>query len=165
MEFDLRRATPADVDAIMAIETATFENDAWSPDSMLSELESDNTFYLVAYAPAHPKILVGYAGLLAPDGGEEADVQTIAVAPSARRQGLGREFMVRLIAEAVARQATEVFLEVRADNPTARALYDSLGFDQIAIRKNYYQPDNVDAQVMRLVLDSTPEDDEELDDE
>lgn len=164
MEFDLRRATPADVDAIMAIETATFENDAWSPDSMLSELESDNTFYLVAFDPAHPKILVGYAGLLAPDGSEEADVQTIAVAPAARRHGLGREFMVRLIAEAVARGAAEVFLEVRADNPSARALYDSLGFNQIAVRKHYYQPDDVDAQVMRLVLD-VGDDDDEADDE
>jgi ribosomal protein S18 acetylase RimI-like enzyme len=58
--------------------------------------------------------------------------------------------MESLITEADARGAAQVFLEVRADNPNARALYDSLGFEQIAVRKNYYQPDNVDAQVMRL---------------
>jgi ribosomal-protein-alanine acetyltransferase len=160
MQFDLRRATPADVEAIMAIETATFDHDAWSTESMLSELESDHTFYLVALDPAHPDALAGYAGLLAPSGSPEADIQTIAVEPSARRHGLGREFMVRLIAEAVSRGASEVFLEVRADNPPARALYDSLGFEQIAVRKRYYQPDNVDAQVLRLVLERAEADDE-----
>jgi N6-L-threonylcarbamoyladenine synthase/ribosomal-protein-alanine N-acetyltransferase len=43
-----------------------------------------------------------------------------------------------------------VFLEVRADNPGARALYESLGFAEIAVRPDYYQPDGVDAVIMRL---------------
>ena len=44
-----------------------------------------------------------------------------------------------------------MFLEVRADNPVARSLYDSLGFDEIGIRKGYY-PGGVDAVVMRLAV-------------
>jgi [ribosomal protein S18]-alanine N-acetyltransferase len=150
MDFELRRATPADVATIMALETATFAQDAWSSESMLSELESEHTYYLFAFDPQHPEVLAGYAGLLAPEGSPDAEVQTIAVAPDARRFGLGRVLMESLITEADARGAAQVFLEVRADNPNARALYDSLGFEQIAVRKNYYQPDNVDAQVMRL---------------
>jgi len=165
MDFELRRATPDDLRSIMALETATFRNDAWSTESMLSELESEYTYYLFAFDPQHPESLAGYAGLFAPEGAPDAEVQTIAVEPDARRHGLGRLLMQRLITEADARGAAQVFLEVRADNPAARTLYDSLGFEQIAVRKNYYQPDNVDAQVMRLDLanaDAEPldEDDE-----
>jgi [ribosomal protein S18]-alanine N-acetyltransferase len=152
MAFELRIATPDDLDAIMALETATFETDAWSSESMSSELASEHTYYLFAFDPATPDDLAGYGGLLAPEGSGEADIQTLAVAPTARRHGLGRSLVTSLLAEAATRGAAEVFLEVRADNPNARALYDSLGFEQIAVRTKYYQPDGVDAQVMRVTL-------------
>lgn len=163
MDFDLRRATIADLDSIMVLETSTFTTDAWSPDTMAGELSSEHTFYLVAIDSDSLAAFAGYAGLLAPEGSRDADIQTIAVAPFARRRGLGRLMMQQLIEEARDRGAEQVFLEVRADNPNARALYESLGFEQLAVRKNYYQPDNVDAQVMRLVLenDDDPEDDDE----
>jgi ribosomal protein S18 acetylase RimI-like enzyme len=60
--------------------------------------------------------------------------------------------MVALLDEARSRDAAEVFLEVRADNPNAQQLYASLGFEQIAVRAQYYQPDGVDAHIMRLDL-------------
>jgi len=153
----LHRATLDDLDAIMALETSTFASDAWSRSMMRDELASPHGYYLVADgeagaggAPPHP--LAGYAGLLAPAGSGQADIQTIAVAPEARRHGLGRALVVALLDEARAREAAEVFLEVRADNPNARALYDSLGFEQIAVRPQYYQPDGVDAHIMRREL-------------
>jgi ribosomal-protein-alanine acetyltransferase len=152
MDFELRVATLADVDAIMELETATFESDAWSMESMSSELASPHTYYLFAFDPATPDVLEGYGGLLAPEDSGDADIQTLAVAPPARRHGLGRTLVIALLAEAAARGAGEVFLEVRADNPNARALYDSLGFEQIAVRAKYYQPDGVDAQIMRVLL-------------
>jgi [ribosomal protein S18]-alanine N-acetyltransferase len=149
--FELRVATPDDIDAIMALETSTFTTDAWSAESMSSELASPHTYYLFAFDPARPEALAGYGGLLAPAGGD-GDIQTLAVDPAARRRGLGRTLVTALIDEARRRGAREVFLEVRADNPGARALYDSLGFEQIALRAKYYQPDGVDAQIMRVVL-------------
>jgi [ribosomal protein S18]-alanine N-acetyltransferase len=152
MAFELRPATPDDVDAIMALETSTFTSDAWSAESMRSELASAHTYYLFAFDPATPDALAGYGGLLAPKGSGDGDIQTLAVAENARRNGLGRTLVTALIAEAAARGATQVFLEVRADNPGARALYDSLGFEQIAVREKYYQPDGVDAQIMRVRL-------------
>ena len=156
----LRRATLDDLDAIMRLETSTFASDAWSRGTMRAELGSRHGYYLVAEgaggddaAASHPDApLLGYAGLLAPLGSGQADIQTIAVAPGARRHGLGRALMVALLDEARRREAREVFLEVRADNPTAQALYDSLGFEQIAVRPQYYQPDGVDAHIMRLEL-------------
>lgn len=149
MTARLRGATPADLDAIMAIETATFPEDAWSSSAMRAELGSQHAWYLVAEdAEADPPI-VGYAGLLAPRGTGQADVQTIAVHESARGTGVGRRLLDALLGEAAARGAEEVFLEVRADNPLARGLYERSGFVEIAVRPHYYQPSGVDGVVMR----------------
>ena len=136
----------------MRLERDTFGSDAWSAESMRSELESPHTHYLVAHPLDASGEIDGYAGLLAPSGATEADIQTIAVAGRARRRGLGRTLMNALIAEARERGAREVFLEVRADNPGAIELYRGLGFEQLAVRAAYYQPDGVDALVMRLRL-------------
>lgn len=150
--WQLRRATVDDLDAIMALETELFESDAWSRPMMKAELVDRHGYYLVAFPVGNPETVSGYAGLRAPLREPQADIQTIGVAPSARRQGLGRVFMLRLIDEARERGATDVFLEVRADNPGAQALYTSLGFEQIAVRPQYYQPDGVDAVIMKLAI-------------
>lgn len=154
--WQLRRATLDDVTAIMELERSTFTTDAWSEKSMRSEVAGEYGYYLVAFEPEHPERIDGYAGLLAPLGAIEGDIQTIAVAPTARRNGLGRTLMLALIGEARKRGAREVFLEVRADNPGAQTLYLQLGFEEIGVRPRYYQPDGVDALVMRLVV-PTPE--------
>jgi ribosomal-protein-alanine acetyltransferase len=153
--WQLRRAGTDDLDAIMRIETSVFTTDAWTTDAMRADLASEHCYYLVALpaddAPSSDAI-VGYAGLLAPRGAKEGDIQTIAVAPDARRAGLGRALMSGLLNEARRRGAREVFLEVRADNPHAEALYASLGFERLGVRPGYYQPDNVDAIVMRAAV-------------
>lgn len=150
--WQLRRASADDLDAIMALENELFTTDAWSRDTMRAELADSNGYYLVAFPPDEPTRIDGYAGLRAPLRAQQADIQTIGVAPVSRRQGLGRVFMLRLIDEARDRGAIEVFLEVRADNPGAQALYESLGFERIAVRPKYYQPDGVDAVIMRLAI-------------
>ena len=152
MTWQLRRATTDDLDPIMQLETGTFGNDAWTSDGMLSDLKNPQCYYLVAERVGFPGVIDGYAGLFAPEGANEGDIQTIAVAQSARRGGLGRTLMQSLIAEARKRGAAQVFLEVRADNPGAQHLYETLGFEQIAVRVAYYQPDGVDANVMRLAV-------------
>ena len=154
--YQLRRADAADVPAIMELERSIFVSDAWSERSMLSEVTGQHGYYLVAFDPDDPGTIDGYAGLLAPRGGGEGDIQTIAVAPRARRRGLGRALMRALIGEARNRGAREVFLEVRADNPGAQTLYQQLGFEEIGVRPKYYQPDGIDAIVMRLTI-PTPE--------
>jgi len=154
--WQLRRATVDDVEAIMELERTTFTTDAWSEHSMRTEIAGEHGYYLVAFEPEHPERLDAYAGLLAPRGAIEGDIQTIAVAPRARRNGLGRTLMLALIGEARKRGAREVFLEVRADNPGAQKLYRDLGFEEIGVRPRYYQPDDVDAIVMRLNI-PTPE--------
>ncbi|MDH6179950.1 ribosomal-protein-alanine N-acetyltransferase [Microbacteriaceae bacterium SG_E_30_P1] len=150
--WQLRRAAPEDLDPIMAIEEDVFGTDAWSRENMAAELVDRFGYYLVAFPVGVPEQVDAYAGLRAPRGEPQADIQTIAIVPSARRQGLGRVLMGALIDEARRRGARELFLEVRADNPGAQALYDSLGFEAIAVRPRYYQPDGVDAIIMRLTI-------------
>lgn len=149
--MSVRRADVRDLEAIMAIERASFPSDAWSREMMTAELDSIFAAYYIAELDGE---IVGYAGLRHLDGQTDADVQTIAVTEGARRNGLGRELLRTLMAEARDRKAREMFLDVRDDNPVAQALYESEGFVEIGRRAKYYQPDGVDAIVMRAPLHS-----------
>ncbi len=143
----IRVATEADLENIMLLEHECFATDAWSRENMHFEIMAHHTAYAVVYENDK---LIAYAGLSKVPGSQQSDIQTIAVSPAARGRGLGKALMTHLIGEARKQHATEMFLEVRADNPVAQALYLSLGFEHIDTRKNYYQPDGVDAWVMRL---------------
>jgi ribosomal-protein-alanine acetyltransferase len=145
----IRPAAPADLDAIMALERASFPSDAWSDAMMREELRSPHGYYLVDVLADR---LIGYAGLRAAAGARDADIQTITVADTMRGRGRGRALLAALLEEAARREVREVFLEVRADNPVAHALYASEGFLEIARRPHYYQPDDIDAVVMKLDL-------------
>lgn len=143
----LRRATSADLGAIMALERASFPTDAWSDAMMREELSSPHGWYVVDDEAGR---ILGYAGLRAARGGTDADIQTIAIAEASRGRGRGRTLLRALLGEAAERGVHDVFLEVRADNPVAQALYASEGFLEVGRRPRYYQPDDVDAVVMKL---------------
>ncbi|SFI68154.1 MULTISPECIES: ribosomal protein S18-alanine N-acetyltransferase [Microbacterium] len=145
----LRTATASDLAAIMDLERTSFPTDAWSEAMMSAELASPHGRYVVDESGGR---LLGYAGVRAVQGAGDADIQTIAIAEAARGHGRGRALLTELLRTAHERGAREVFLEVRADNPVATALYASEGFTEIARRPRYYQPDDVDAVVMQLDL-------------
>lgn len=145
----LRGATIADLDAIMRIETRSFPSDAWSAETMAAELASPHGRYLVDDVDG---VVVGYGGVRALQGGADADIQTIALDADHRGSGRGRMLLRALLDAARQRGAREIFLEVRADNPVAERLYLSEGFAEIGRRPRYYQPDGVDAIVMRADL-------------
>ena len=147
--FLIRPATERDLLEIMNIEHECFATDAWLSETMHYELLANHTHYFVLLEGDR---VLGYAGLSKLPSSEQSDVQTIAVRPSARGRGFGRALMDQLLNTAITERASEVFLEVRADNPVAQRLYESLGFKQIDLRRAYYQPDGVDAVVMRLEL-------------
>lgn len=133
----------------MDLERASFPTDAWSEAMMRAELASPHGRYLVVEEAGR---LLGYGGVRVVRGAADADIQTIAIAAGARGRGYGRSLLTELLATAREGGAREVFLEVRADNPVAAALYASEGFREIARRPRYYQPDDVDAVVMTLDL-------------
>ncbi|MHC6593636.1 ribosomal protein S18-alanine N-acetyltransferase [Arthrobacter sp. C152] len=140
-----------DVPAVEALEQQLFPIDAWPLQMFLDELAQPETRrYLVAETGGR---IVGYAGLMCIE--PIADVQTIAVVPDYEGRGIGTALLTMLIAEARRRWATEVLLEVRADNPRAQHLYVRFGFEQIHVRRRYYR-DGADALIMRLQLAESP---------
>jgi [ribosomal protein S18]-alanine N-acetyltransferase len=163
---------PGDLAAVLELEHELFPDDAWTPEMFADEVSqpADSRFYLVAeQAPARDPAmdqesavsgagprLAGYAGMMfvpgVPGHGGTADVLTIAVSAATWGNGIGSALLAALMAEARRRRCTEVFLEVRKDNPRARGLYLRRGFAEIGVRRGYYQPANVDAIVMRKDL-------------
>lgn len=146
--MDYRLLTEQDLDSVMALERTIFARDAWSPKSMLSEIESPSGFYLGVFDGD----LVGYAGLSTIPGSFSSDIQTIGVKSEYQGKGIGKELMRRVLEKAKTLGSEQVMLEVRADNPIAEGLYSSLGFVEVSVRKRYYQPDDVDAHIMRLEI-------------
>jgi [ribosomal protein S18]-alanine N-acetyltransferase len=166
----LRPMLATDLAAVLEVEHELFPEDAWSPEMFQDEVSqpAQARLYLVAeggdvrYGPggAGPgggAGLAGYAGMMfvpgAPgkDGGT-ADVLTIAVTRASWGKGIGSALLGALVGEARRRGCTSVFLEVRKDNPRARGLYLRRGFEEIGVRRGYYQPSGVDAIVMRKDL-------------
>lgn len=153
-----------DVERVIPLERALFGDTAWTAESFWSELaHPESRCYLVVEGCVVEDgivegcvvedgpgggALLGYAGLMV--SGTEADVQTVAVAPSTQGRGLGALLLRELVGEAGRRGAAAVLLEVRADNEPAIALYRRHGFERIGVRRRYYQPGDVDALVMRL---------------
>lgn len=85
----------------------------------------------------------------------EAELLTLAVAPEARRRGLGRKLVARFLYQARLRGAETAFLEVAADNAAAMTLYARAGFARAGLRRGYYRtPEGaaVDAVVMARAL-------------
>jgi ribosomal-protein-alanine N-acetyltransferase len=80
---------------------------------------------------------------------------TIAVRPTERRRGLGRRLLTAVIDRVREAGARTLFLEVGADNPPARALYEAMGFRVIGRRPAYYRRGDgppAAALIMRLTL-------------
>ena len=149
----LRPMIPADLTNVLALERELFPEDSWSPEMFAEEIVQPpaSRLYLVAEESV-TGTLTGYAGMLFVPGGGQADVLTIAVAPHRWGHGVGSALLGALIQAADDRGCAEVFLEVREDNPRARGLYLRRGFEEIGVRRGYYQPSGVDAIVMRKDL-------------
>lgn len=151
MSVTLREMTVSDIPEVHKLETELFPEDAWPLAAFESELAQSETRNYWVYV-SEGKV-VGYAGLctVLPI----SDVQTIAISPEFQGQGLGRKLLTLLVETAKERNALDVMLEVRFDNPTAIALYESTGFVTIHRRVGYYKG-GVDALIMRLQLDALP---------
>jgi ribosomal-protein-alanine N-acetyltransferase len=82
----------------------------------------------------------------------EAELLNLAVAPEHRRHGIGRQLVEAVMEHTRQNGARKLFLEVRASNAGACALYASLGFSDAGSRKNYYHDPVENALVLSRVL-------------
>ena len=139
MGIIIRKMSPADVGAVYAIELDCFLSEAWARADF--ENLADGVFCsLVADCEG---TVCGYICGSCVEG--EAEIGSIAVAKDYRRMGIARELMAEL--ERIT-DPQKTYLEVRVSNAPARALYKSLGFEEIAIRRRYYDNPPEDAIVM-----------------
>lgn len=142
----LRELDISHLPAIARLEREVFSLSPWSDDAIRGELSAPNRQYFGLFLDAE---LIGYAGLALQPLEFKADIHTIAVADCYRGQGLGKLLLLELINRARAAGSEQLMLEVRAQNTAAISLYKKHGFEQIAIRTNYYQPENEDALILR----------------
>ncbi len=116
---------------------AELEKETFSMPQSLSELEkmlcSDSNVLLVAKCGGEN---AGYIGAYTVC--RESDIVTVAVAPRFRRCGIARALLIELF-ERLREKSDTLFLEVRESNSAARALYTSLGFAEIGVRRGYYK--------------------------
>jgi ribosomal-protein-alanine N-acetyltransferase len=143
-----RPAVYRDLRAVAAIERAVFP-DPWSHGMFAAHLRyGPPEMFLVAESP--DGALLGYALMRAVM--DESELLNIAVAPSARRRGVGIALLRAAMATCAAHGAERMLLEVRQSNVAARALYEAHGFAAVGRRRGYYHSPREDAVIMRAEM-------------
>jgi ribosomal-protein-alanine N-acetyltransferase len=151
----VRAATLPDVEAVARIEQASF-GDPWSRAAFVSLVGNPAVYFIVAELTPSP-LGVGVAGyLIAWFVLDEAEIANVAVSSALRGHGVGGRLLDVALAEARHRGVERTFLEVRASNTAAQALYASRGFAAIGRRRNYYLHPVEDALVLRRVVPGAP---------
>lgn len=140
----IRPMTAADVPSVAAMEKLCF-SDPWSASSIASELDNPLSLWLVWEEDGAAAAYLGVQRVP-----PQADVMNVAVSPALRRRGIARALFAEL--ERRLPQIDELFLEVRASNSGAIALYRTLGFEQVGRRPNYYLDPREDALILRKEL-------------
>lgn len=149
MSTAIRRAGTADAEVLAAIHAMAFPApEAWSRDVFDMQLALPNVYGLIHDAGGF--ILMRRAA-------DEADILTLAVAPTVRRSGIAQTLLGKATVVAASQGVRTVFLEVSVANIAARELYTKTGFVRVGLRRLYYS-DRSDALVLRLDLTSAVED-------
>lgn len=141
----LRDAAAADViDAVVALETESFTN-PWSRDTLVWELENSDVTRVHVLRDDDGAIVAFSVCWIIFD---ELHINTLAVAPAARRRGCATALLRAVMGEAEAAGASKATLEVRESNAAALALYQRLGFQISAKRPGYYTNPREDALIL-----------------
>ena len=161
----IRRMTLEDIPAVVEIENQCFSL-PWSEKSFEASVSREDTIFLVCETAYEEKevmvggsrqecnpmktenVISGYMGLYV--SFDEANVTNVAVSPSHRKKGCGEALVAAAKAEAKAAGAESIFLEVRVSNIPAISLYKKLGFEELGIRKKFYEHPVEDAIIMKV---------------
>ena len=138
--ISVRPMSADDIDAVMAIEIATYIQ-PWAERIFADELAADARTYVVA---EHENCIVGYGGLM--QVGDDAHVTTLVSVEAAPVKAVGTRLMLALIASGLSAGASQLTLEVRTSNRRAQEFYRKFGLAPVGVRKNYYRDE--DALIM-----------------
>jgi [ribosomal protein S18]-alanine N-acetyltransferase len=135
---------PDEIDAILAIEQASFTN-PWTREMYLAELKNEGVsfFYL---ARDQGRRILGFCSFWRVL--DELHINNIAVVPEYRRLGVGSALLRRVLDEATRFGIRRTMLEVRQSNAPARQLYEKFGFVVAGTRSKYYTNPIEDALVL-----------------
>lgn len=132
-----------DLDQVMEIEEESFSV-PWTANGFFTFLIRNDATFLVS---EDEEGINGYIGLIcAPP---EGDITNVAVKASKRNRGIGKALVSEMIARAHEKGVDDVFLEVRVSNTPAIRLYETYGFENAGLRKNYYERPTEDAMIMK----------------
>jgi ribosomal-protein-alanine N-acetyltransferase len=152
----VRRATAADVPAMMDLERQSPTAAHWSPQQYEDLFigtrggqQSERLAWIIEEEGKTPEL---FAFLIAHRIDAEWELENIAVAGAVRGRGVGTRLLCEFVAHARAEKGSRIFLEVRASNEGARALYRKMGFEETGLRKSYYSDPAEDAIQCQLRL-------------
>ena len=148
----IRPATADDIPAVLAIEQVCADAPHW-PEARYVEMLSEDSESLqkrALFVAEIGGVIAGYA--VAMVVAENAELESMAVSPAFRRQGVGIRLGEAVLDWAIAQGAAEIYLEVRVTNLAAYLLYEWLDFDKTGIRKSYYDDPLEDAVLMTCRL-------------
>lgn len=132
---------------ISVLEQLCFPNEPWS-EQALKVLCRDHGTGFVAQGDSGE--VLAYVGMTY--AADEGSITNVATHPNSRRKGLGKGVVSALLQEAARLSLSYVYLEVRLSNAPAIALYESLGFEVVGTRKNFYRHPTEDALLMRASI-------------
>jgi ribosomal-protein-alanine N-acetyltransferase len=137
-------SSPDEIDAILAIEQASFTN-PWTREMYLAELKNEGVsfFYL---ARDKGRRVVGFCSFWRVL--DELHINNLAVVPEFRRLGVASALLGRVLDEAARFGSRRTMLEVRQSNAPARQLYEKFGFVVAGLRSKYYTNPIEDALVL-----------------
>jgi ribosomal-protein-alanine N-acetyltransferase len=141
--------TAEDAERCAELEAALFPgDDPWPTAAFVRELAATHNHYVAARSSADGGALIGYGGIsrLGRTPPFEYEIHTIGVEPAYQGRGIGRRLLDELLNIA---DGAVVHLEVRTDNEAAIALYRSVGFAAVGVRRRYYRISGADAFTMR----------------
>lgn len=144
----LRDLAPVELEWVAARERDIFGPAAWPLTLLTEDFAAGGRRYRAIELGGD---LAGYA--VYGFDGDAFTLMNLAVVEQARGRGLGRAAMDDLLREARRLGVPDVWLEVAVTNAAALSLYRAYGFAEVRIRKGYYQPEGVDAVVMRLAIE------------
>lgn len=145
MNVAIRRMTLEDVPTVHEIDTLSFSL-PWPERSFRFELTENpaSRNWVAEFGGRIAAMLVLWLIV------DEAHIATIATHPDFRRQGIGEQLLIAALLSAQAEGAARAFLEVRAGNAGALALYKKFGFIVAGSRPRYYKDNNEDAILMNM---------------
>ena len=146
MSISIRRMTLEDVPTVHEIDLLSFSL-PWPERSFRFELTENpvSRCWVAESSGCITSMLVLWLII------DEAHIATIATHPDFRRQGIGEQLMIAALVSAREEGAAHAFLEVRAGNLGAIAMYEKYGFVVAGVRPRYYKDNNEDAILMDLV--------------